>query len=49
MSVEPHAHSLLQLADRFADVGISEQILGNLISVGTFLSDHCGEKNKALQ
>jgi len=36
MSVEPHAHSLLHLVDRSAEVGISEQKLGNLISVGTF-------------
>jgi hypothetical protein len=48
MSVEPHAHNLLCQGDRSAEVGFSELNLGNLISVDT-LSDHCGEKNKALE
>jgi len=44
MSVEPHAHSLLHLVDRSAEVGISEQKLGNLISVGTFKCSLWGKK-----
>lgn len=43
MSLEPYAHSLLGLVDRSAEVGISEQKLGNLISVGTFKWSLWGE------